>query len=276
MDEIALIRALAPHDERSDPSARAAARQALDAGIESASSASSPKRGSSPRRRFLALGGAVALSDCRHRRPVRGRPGFTLAAARLRRQARPLRRVDPIAAARRAGLAGPKRRSVAAELGEHGIRPWASGPSRTPRLAPRNHPPGSPAPDRYAYGEIELGPMAHPRGYPCMAEAVPSPWLHGHGPGAGDRCTYRSGGWRFGPGGRRSALDDRRLERTRPHALAQRLGPQPPGFPREAQLAAKGGRPNLARRHAAKGRKGRRLRCRSPRHASGRSHPRGV
>jgi hypothetical protein len=63
MDEIALIRALAAGEDRPDPAARAAARQALDAGFGSASPDSSrQRRDSSPRRRFIALGGAVALA----------------------------------------------------------------------------------------------------------------------------------------------------------------------------------------------------------------------
>jgi len=63
MDEIALIRALASDADSFDTSARAAARQALDARIELASSATSPpKRHPAPRRRFLALVGALALA----------------------------------------------------------------------------------------------------------------------------------------------------------------------------------------------------------------------
>lgn len=62
MDEIVLIRALASAADSSDASARAAARQALEARIELASSAAPPKRHPAPRRRFLALGGGLALA----------------------------------------------------------------------------------------------------------------------------------------------------------------------------------------------------------------------
>lgn len=61
MDEIALIRALAPDADSSDASTRAAARQALEARIELASSAEPPKRHFASRRRSLALVGALAL-----------------------------------------------------------------------------------------------------------------------------------------------------------------------------------------------------------------------
>jgi hypothetical protein len=62
MDEIVLIRALASDADSSDTSARFAARQALDARIELASSTAPPKRHPAPRRRFLALVGALALA----------------------------------------------------------------------------------------------------------------------------------------------------------------------------------------------------------------------
>ncbi len=61
MDEIALIRALAPDADGPGASTRAAARQALDARIELASSAEPPKRHFAPRQRSLALAGALAL-----------------------------------------------------------------------------------------------------------------------------------------------------------------------------------------------------------------------
>lgn len=62
MDEIVLIRALASDADSSDASARVGARQALDARIELASSTAPPKRHPAHRRRFLALGGGLALA----------------------------------------------------------------------------------------------------------------------------------------------------------------------------------------------------------------------
>jgi len=62
MDEIALIRALASDADSSDASTRAAARQALDARIELASSGEPPKRHSARQRRSLALVGALTLT----------------------------------------------------------------------------------------------------------------------------------------------------------------------------------------------------------------------
>ena len=62
MDEIALIRALASDADSSDASTRAAARQALDARIELASSGEPPKRHSARQRRSHALVGALTLT----------------------------------------------------------------------------------------------------------------------------------------------------------------------------------------------------------------------
>ncbi len=62
MDEIALIRALTPLGEKPDAPDRGAARQALQARIEAASTGSSSRPSRSRQRRLLTLGAAAALA----------------------------------------------------------------------------------------------------------------------------------------------------------------------------------------------------------------------
>ena len=260
--------------------------------LESEATRLRPRR---PKRFALAFGSA-ALAVALAAFLVLAGGGSNQPLARLRRRARPLRRVDAAAAARRARLARPERRRVGRRrrtCREHrGQGRWNSSPaSRSPtnrfgsRASARScpstgsiqsaRPSASQGCSRRrcaSAGSNCAGSTARCRTRSSTAHemlAPPRPALdQAAGPGHDRRRRHPRRVLRQ-PGRARQSPDDRPLVRRRLRARTEGRGPRSGRLRRTARLADPGRLADLARRDAGEGRQSRRPRCRGARNAEG-------